>query len=134
VAQGADLAALGDLCDDLFSNAANTDLSSGTRAFSNVVALRLSKIIDRAASPAAPAQSAEPGSSCDPADNCADCRCRYNTYAAPQAAQTERALTDEQIDRAIVAWFDDHGFEHDFGRRMRNAFLAAQPASGDDKC
>lgn len=38
------------LCDELFSNAANTELSSGTRAFANIVALRLSKIIDRNAS------------------------------------------------------------------------------------
>lgn len=47
-------------------------------------------------------------------------------YAAPPA-QTQVALTDERINKAIVTWFDDRGFEHDFERRMRNALLAALP-------
>jgi hypothetical protein len=62
-------AAFAELCDDLFSHAANKELSSGTRAFANVVALRLSKILDRAASP-------------------------QSTATLP--AQTDRALTENQ--------------------------------------
>lgn len=57
---------------------------------------------------------------------------RDETAAPAQPVEQTRALTDEQIDRAIVAWFDDRGFEHDFSRRMRNAFRAAQPASGGE--
>lgn len=37
---------------------------------------------------------------------------------------TPAALTDEQIARAIKAWFDDDGIEGNFELRMRNAILA----------
>jgi hypothetical protein len=46
--------------------------------------------------------AAEPESSCDPADICAGCRCKYNVYAAPQqpaqsAEQDERAQLDVSV-------------------------------------
>jgi hypothetical protein len=44
--------------------------------------------------------AAEPESSCDPADICAGCRCKYNVYAAPQ--QTAQSTDDA---RAAVDFY-----------------------------
>lgn len=40
---------------------------------------------------AAPQPASEPASSCDPADICAGCRCKYNTYAQPASEQQAAA-------------------------------------------
>jgi len=45
---------------------------------------------------AAPQPASEPESSCDPADICAGCRCKYNTYAQPASEQqATRELSDD---------------------------------------
>lgn len=54
---------------------------------------------------AAPQPAIEPASSCDPADICAGCRCKYNTYAQPASEQRETKPAgneDQAIYQAIA--------------------------------
>ena len=82
---------------------------------------------------AAPQPASEPESSCDPADICAGCRCKYNTYAHPASEQQAEPIAALVAEHAKLLDQNDYAyFELAYTRQTGwMAWLTDRPARGE---